>query len=133
MTVSAVVIGALVAVVNGQAARSATVIKLISVQVSQKQPTKDTVVVQDNDLINGKKAGHDTLRCKFASIKANCSIVIALAAGKLNGKLVILFSASSGRGLITGGSGKYAGANGSFKYKNLNPKGTRTSVVVTLT
>ena len=133
VTVTAVLVCALATAFGAQAARGSTVIRFISVQVSQKQTGESSFVINDNDLINGKKVGHDTLTCKLLSqTKASCSIVIVLPGGKLNAKFVLPFSAMSGKGTVTGGSGKYAGAKGSFAFKNLNAKGTRTSVVVTL-
>jgi hypothetical protein len=115
-----------------EAGTAGKVIKLVSVQQSQTQ-TKDGFVIHDNDLINGKKAGRDTLTCKIVSqTKANCRLLIALAGGTIKGTFVIVLSKSSGGGKITGGTGTYASAKGTFTYKNLNAKGTRTLVVLTL-
>jgi hypothetical protein len=117
-----------------QAASGSDVIRLTSVQVSQKRPNDTTFLIHNNDVINGKKVGHDTLTCKVvAQSKVSCSIVVVLAAGKLNGKFVQSLSASSGKGTITGGTGEYAGASGRFTFRNLNTEGTRTGVVLTLT
>jgi hypothetical protein len=70
-----------------QAASGSDVIRLTSVQVSQKRPNDTTFIIHDNDVINGKKVGHDTLTCKVvAQSKVSCSIAVVLAAGKLNGK-----------------------------------------------
>jgi hypothetical protein len=118
-----------------QAAGGAGVIRFTSVKVSEQQPNDQTLVIKNNDLINGKKVGHDTLSCKVfgAQSKVSCSIAVVLAAGTLKGKFVQSFSASSGKGSITGGTGKYADAKGTFTFRSLNSKGSRTSVVVTLT
>jgi hypothetical protein len=35
--------------------------------------------------------------------------------------------------MIIGGTGEYAGAKGTLIFRNLNEKGTRTAVVLTLT
>ena len=116
-----------------QAAGSADVIRLTSVKVSEQHPNNETIILKNNDVINGKKAGHDTLTCKVvAQNKVNCSIAIVLVAGKLNRKFAQSLTASSGKGIITGGTGKYAGAKGTFTFKNLNSDGSRTGVVVTL-
>jgi hypothetical protein len=116
-----------------QAAAGASVIRLTSVKVNEQHPNNETIILKNNDFINGKKAGHDTLTCKVAAQnKVNCSIAIVLVAGKLNGTFVQLLSASSGKGTITGGTGKYAGAKGSFTFRNLNSDGSRTGVVLTL-
>jgi hypothetical protein len=117
-----------------QAAGGSDVIRLTSVKVSEQHPNDQTIIIKNNDMINGKKAGHDTLTCKVvAQSKVSCSIAVVLAAGKLNGKFVQSFTASSGKGSITGGTGKYEGAKGSFTFRNLNSEGSRTGVVVTLT
>ena len=117
-----------------QAAGGSKIIRLTSVQVSEQHPNNQLIIIKNNDVINGKKVGHDTLTCKVVEQrKANCSIAIALAAGKLNGKFVQSFSASSGKGTITGGTGNYTGAKGTFTFRNLNREGSRTGVVVTLT
>ena len=109
------------------------VIRLTSVKVSEHHPNDQTFIVKNNDLINGRKAGHDTLTCKVvAQGKVSCSVVIVLAAGKLNGKFVQSITASSGKGTITGGTGKYAGAKGTFTFRPVKGEG-RTGVVVTLT
>jgi hypothetical protein len=117
-----------------QAAGGSEVIRFVAVQVSQKQPNNETFISTENVLINGKKVGHDTLTCKAISqSKANCSIVFVFAAGKLKAKFPIVFTESSGKGTITGGTGKYAGAKGTLTWRNLNSEGTRTGVVVRLT
>jgi hypothetical protein len=45
---------------------------------------------------------------------------------------VLNFKAPQGKGTVTGGTGKYAGAKGTLVFKNLNKQGTRTSVALTL-
>jgi hypothetical protein len=131
--IAALVAGALLTGA-AQAAAGSDVIRLTSVKVSEQHPNNETIIIKNNDLINGKKAGHDTLTCKVvAQSKVNCSIAVVLAAGKLNGKFVQSLSASSGKGTITGGTGKYADAKGTFTFRNLNSGGSRTGVVVRLT
>jgi hypothetical protein len=128
---TALVICALAAAISAQAANSATVLKLVAVQQSQKD-ISNGFMFTDIDLIGGKRAGRDTATCKLASQqKANCNILFQLSGGTIKAKLVILFSKPSGTGTITGGSGKYAGAKGKLTFRNLNEKGTRTAVVLT--
>ena len=130
--VAALVAGAVLAGA-AQAAGGSEVIRFVAVRVSQQQPNSKTFIQAENDLINGKKAGHDTLTCKVISqSKANCSIVIVFPAGTLKAKFATGFTQSSGKGTISGGTGKYAGAAGTLAWRNLNTEGTRTSVVVTL-
>jgi hypothetical protein len=129
----AVAVCALAAGMSAQAASSAKLIKLLSVQQSQKE-SANGFVIRDNDFIGGKKAGRDTLTCKTASQqKANCTVLFVLSGGTIKGKFVIVFSKSGGQGTIVGGTGKYAGAKGKLAYRNLNEKGTRTAIVLTLT
>ena len=117
-----------------QATPGKEVLRFVSSQVSATRTSADTVVINNTDLINGKKVGHDTLTCKLLSqTRATCSIVITFTTGKLNAKFAISSGANSGRGTIIGGTGRYAGAKGSLTFKNLNTKGNITSVVVTLT
>ena len=126
------IIGALLASA-AQAASTAEVIKFTAVKVSEKQPSEKTFISRDNAFIDSKKVGTDTLTCTVLSqTKANCKILIKLASGTISAKMTIKFSESKGAGTITGGSGDYAGAKGSFTWKNLNQQGSRTSVVLTL-
>lgn len=130
--VSALVAGVLLTGA-AQAAAGSDVIRLTSVMVSEQHPNNETIIIKNNDFISGKKAGHDTLTCKLvAQSRVNCSIAVVLAAGKLSGKFAQSLSASSGKGTIIGGTGKYLGARGTFTFKNLNKEGSRTGVVVTL-
>jgi hypothetical protein len=127
-----VTIGVFLAGVSAHAAAKSKVIRLVAVQVSQKA-TKGGFVIKDNDFINGKRVGRDTLTCSGASqTKANCGLVVVLPGGTIKGKFVIVFSRSKGQGTIIGGTGKYAGAKGRLTFANLNAKGTRTAVVLTL-
>jgi hypothetical protein len=127
-----VTIGVFMAAVGAHAAAKSQVIRFVAVQVSQKA-TKGGFVIRDNDFINGKRVGRDTLTCSSASqTKANCGLVVALPGGTIKARFVIVFSKSRGQGTIIGGTGKYAGAKGTLTFANLNAKGTRTAVVLTL-
>jgi hypothetical protein len=117
---------------SAQAAGSSEVIKFVAVQLSQKA-TKNGFVIKDNDFVGRKKVGTDTLTCLVVSqSKANCKFLVVRASGTIRANLVLNFSASGGKGTITGGTGKYAGAKGTLVFKNLNEEGTRTSVVLRL-
>ena len=130
---SALVVGAFLVGAAAQAAVSSQVITFTAVQVSEKHPSDTSFIIKDNDLVNGKKVGTDTLSCSIVSqTKANCKIVIARKDGTIKASFVLPFTASKGAGTITGGTGAYAGAKGTFSYKNLNDEGTRTSVVLKL-
>ena len=134
LAATAVTVCALSAGVSAQAAGSAKVIKLVAVQQSQKD-IPNGFVIKDNDFIAGKKVGHDTLTCKVASSqqKANCKVLFQLTGGTMKGTVAIVFSKSQGGGTITGGTGNYARAKGKLAFRNLNEKGTRTAITLTLT
>jgi hypothetical protein len=120
------------AAVSAQASRTSKVIKLVAVQASQKQ-TANGFVVKDNDFIGGKKVGRDTLTCVATQRQGKCRVLVELPAGTIKATVVLVFSKSQGQGTITGGTGEYAGAQGRLAYRNLNQKGTRTALVLTLT
>ena len=117
-----------------QAGGGSDVIRLTSVTMSALHRLTG-LSSSRQEVSNGKKVGHDTLTCKVVAQKnkVRCSIAVVLSAGKLTGRFVQSFSASGGKGTITGGTGRYAGAKGTFTFKNLNREGSRTGVVVTLT
>jgi hypothetical protein len=128
----AVVLGVLLTGTGVQAAGAAKVVRFIAVQVSQKDK-KNGFVIKDNDFVGGKKVGTDTLNCTLVNrSKANCILLVVRPSGTIKGTLVLSFSASQGKGKVTGGTGAYAGARGTLTFKNLNENGTRTSVVLTL-
>jgi hypothetical protein len=123
---------AVAAAFSASAGTTVKVIRLTAVQQSQKE-SKTGFVIRDNDFSGGKRVGHDTLTCTVVSkVKANCKLLIVLAGGTLKGTVPILFSKTQGAGVITSGTGSYAGAKGALVYRNLNKQGTRTSLVVTL-
>ena len=128
-----VALGVIAVGASAQAAAKKETIKLLVVQTSDKETAKG-FVFKDTDYINGKKVGTDTATCTVVGqTKANCNIVFALKDGTIKAKFALSFSAAKGTGTITGGTGEYAGAKGTFSYKNLNDAGTRTSVTLTLT
>ena len=123
---------ALATALSAGASRSVKVIRLVAVQQSQKE-TKTGFVIRDNDFSGAKRVGHDTLTCAVISkLKANCKLVLVLSGGTLKGTVPILFSKTQGAGVITSGTGSYAGAKGARVYRNLNKQGTRTALVLTL-
>ena len=109
------------------AAPSAKTISLVSVQVSSKQQGA-ILVTHDNDVSGKTTIGHDTLTCSATTRK--CAVVFVFGSGNLNAQFAI--TGTSGSGTITGGTGSYGSASGSFTWKNLNSKGTRTAVVLHL-
>ena len=110
---SALAVGAFIVGAAAQAAVSSEVITFTAVQVSEKHPSDTSFIIKDNDLVNGKKVGTDTLSCSIVSqTKANCKIVIARKDGTIKASFVLPFTASKGAGTITGGSGSIRGSEG---------------------
>jgi hypothetical protein len=105
-------------------------ISITSVEVGKtKQTGPHTVMVNDNDFSGTTMVGHDTLTCNTKS--GRCDVAISLT----NGNILAHFTSSAGStggGPITGGTGAYAGATGSFTFKNLNAHGTRTAVTLNI-
>lgn len=127
------IVGLLVAAAGAGAAGQARVIKLVTIQLTEKHPTKTTFVITEKTTMGGADVGHDTLTCAIVSpTKAICAVVFSLKSGTIKAN-VIVFDAPGGTGTITGGTGRYAGARGRLAYRSLNKDSTRTSVVLTLT
>lgn len=115
------------------AAVTPQVIRLTSVKVSQHQ-TKTVSVDRDNDYIGSKKIGHDTVTCSAVSKNsARCKVAFVRARGTIFLSFRTTFTALSGSGIVTGGSGAYDGVRGTFSYRALNKRNTRTAVVLRLT
>ena len=129
--ITALVAGALLAGAS-QAAANKQVIRFLSVQVSAKQTSANVVVINNNDLINGKKVGHDTLTCKLLSARGRTAGPDR-ARGREAARDVAIDSPAdpAGERAVREAASLHAGAKGSFSF-NLNAKGNRTSVVVTL-
>lgn len=105
-----------------------------AVQTSPDGPvTKDKLVNA-----NGKVIGHDVFSCKHTSVKhvVACTDVSRFTApkkGSITVKLKIDFTAKSNHGIITGGTGAYAGAKGTAKGTAIAAKGTKVKVVLKIT
>jgi hypothetical protein len=116
----------LVGALSAFAAPRAQTLTFESDQVSLKQ-VGSRAVIKDNDMVGSRKIGHDQLTCT----QAHCVVVFSFAGGNVTGGFAT-GGKTSGTGTVTGGTGSYAKAMGSFAWKNLNSKGTRTSVVLKL-
>jgi len=122
------------AVAFGAVARHPKTIRLVVVQTSAKRPTRTSFLGTDDVLIGGKKAGHDTLRCRATgAITGICEVVITLSDGTISAKFAVSAApALSRKGKITGGTGAYAKASGLLRFTRANASGTRNRVVLTL-
>ena len=109
------------------------VIRLTSVLVSHHQ-SKTGSTDFDSDLIGSRVIGHDTVRCTGTSqATARCKVTFVRPSfGDLYLSFRPIFTSSSGHGIVTGGTRAYAGATGTFTYRNLNKSGSRSAVVVRL-
>jgi hypothetical protein len=102
-------------------------------------PTKisagDMIVLYNPLVEGGKRIGHLSASCvatkstrKFAAAGFNCTGTFVLPGGTLAASAIIAGNATEGA--IIGGTGKYAGARGSFTAPET--KGPNTPVTVTL-
>ena len=109
------------------------VIRLTSVKVNTSN-TKTGSIDHDSDRIGSRVIGHDTVTCTATGKNsARCKVTFVRPSfGNLYLSFRTTFTASSGHGIVTGGTRAYAGATGTFSYKSLNKSGSRTAVVVML-
>ena len=125
-------IGSLIA--SSPAMAKARVLRLTVVTVSH-QDTKSGFIDHDSDYIGSTVIGHDTVTCTYTGKKsARCRVLfVRPSLGTISLRFRTTATASSGHGVVTGGTRAYARATGTFTYKSLNKRATRTSVVVHLT
>jgi hypothetical protein len=116
-------------------ANSAThTLKFISVTKKSVSFTKTTGGQQDTDVnAAGKTVGFDMLYFSAtSSTTGNLNVTVDTTGGFLYGTATVNFSTGAvTNGKVTGGTGSFAGATGTFKTKNLNKAGTRTAVTIT--
>jgi hypothetical protein len=96
--------------------------------------TPATAAVQNADYSkSGKIAGFSMLYLKATSPShGNGDITVDAKGGFLYGTFIV--NTNTGvvtHGKVTGGTGKFKDATGTFKAKNLNNAGTRTAVTIT--
>ncbi|MGI8427741.1 MAG: hypothetical protein ACR2OB_00170 [Solirubrobacteraceae bacterium] len=108
-------------------------LKFTSVETSQNGP-----VLKAKDVnAKGKVIGHDVLTCKSTSKHSlACTGVFKFTApkkGSISVKLKIDFTANLGQGIITGGTGGYAGAKGTIKGRATSAAGNKVKIVLTIT
>ena len=116
-------------VVASAASRTVT---LVSVQIREKI-TSTGLTIWDNDMRGGQRIGHDRLICTFTPRRtAACTISFVLADGLLRASTELAETQEHGTIRVLGGTGAYRGATGAGGFKNLNPAGTRTRVVLHL-
>jgi hypothetical protein len=122
---------ACLAIAPGMAAAKSTNISFVSVQV-RTHGTKPALA-ENVDYQGKKRIGHDTLTCTIVNARlAHCTMAVTLAKGTINARLDLKRSSDDGPITITGGTGSYAGAKGTGKYRILNDTGTRTAVALHL-
>ena len=108
-------------------------LKFISVTKNSVN-SKKSGAQQDTDVNGaGKTIGFDMLYFAFVSSStADGNIAVDTTGGFLYGKFTFSLKKQGPiDGKITGGTGSYAGATGTFKTKNLNAAGTRVAVAIT--
>ena len=110
-------------------------LKFTSVTKKSVMFTRTTGGMQDTDVNSvGKIVGFDMLyfRINKAGTGAALHLTLDTTGGFLYGTLSINFMTmviSNGR--VTGGTGRFKGATGTIKAKNLNSAGSRTAVTIT--
>jgi len=120
------VVGLTIAAVPATAAPKPQVITFVSSQTSIHDKNSTTVVIDDKDTSGKTQVGHDVITCNVNGPKVlGCGIVVSLTKGTISAKF------DSGPGTITGGTGAYPGATGTFGHKPLNQ--AKTNVQITLT
>ena len=117
----------------GPAMAKPQVIRLTSVTVNSHN-TQTGFVEHHSDDMGSRVIGHDTLTCTVTGKNSlRCRVtVVRPSFGTLFLGFRTTFTASSGHGVVTGGTLAYAGATGTFTYRNLNKSGSRTAVVLSL-
>jgi hypothetical protein len=87
---------------------------------------------QDTDVnAKGKTVGFDMLYIAFTSpTGGTLNVTVDTSGGFLYGAAAVSKSGGVSKGKVTGGTGSFAGATGTFTAKNLNKKGTRTLVTI---
>jgi hypothetical protein len=94
---------------------------------------KTAFAQQDTDLnaAGTKTVGFDMLYIAFSSPNTGTlNVTVDTKGGFLYGTATVTKSGGVSNGKVTGGTGAFAKATGTFTAKNLNPKGTRTLVTV---
>ncbi len=115
-----------IAAVPAAAAPKPQVITFVSSQTSFHDKNS-MVYIGDKDTVGNKQIGHDAIACKVNGPKVlGCVIVVTLAKGTISAKF------TAGKGTLTGGTGAYSGAHGSFAAKTLNQAKGIAQVTLTL-
>ena len=114
--------------------RAAThTLQFISVAKASVNFSSSTGAQQDTDVNNaGKVVGYDMLYFTLVSAAAaELNITVDTKGGMLYGTAMVNSAGVVSKGKVTGGTGAFKGATGTFTAKNLNKAGTRTAVKVT--
>lgn len=125
--------GALVIPAVASAHTTTHTLKFISVTKKSKMFTKTTGGQQDTDVnAKGKIIGFDMLYFRITSPHGSAvNVTLDTKGGFLYGTLNVNFNTGKiTNGKVTGGTGKFKGASGTIRAKNLNSAGTRTAVTV---
>jgi hypothetical protein len=109
------------------------VYSFISLTKGEVSFTKTTAGQQDTDVnAKGKVIGYDTLYFSFnPKTGAGTINVVAVAPGGFIYGVGAASNSPTTKGTVTGGTGAFKGAKGTFVAKNLNAAGTKTAVTIT--
>lgn len=113
------------------AASAAETIRYTSVTTKETESRQGLVII-GKAVKGGEKIGTDRLKCTFGPGGGTCTYVVKLAEGSIRGTTKVSENSQSGPIKVVGGTGEYAGAKGAGSYRNVNPAGTRTGIVLNL-
>jgi hypothetical protein len=128
----AVAVGVVAATAAASAAPAAVVnhtIKLVATQTASHQLSKTTAVAAETDRSHGKVIGYDILSEKFGRTSGLILGSFATQGGQIYFR-VPFTNTKTLHGKVTGGSGKFAGINGTIAATSLNKAGTKTAVTI---
>jgi hypothetical protein len=124
--------GAFVLPAAASASTTTHTLKFIAVTKSSTALSSSAEAEQDTDVNSaGKVVGYDMLYLAFASTSATINITVDVNGGMLYGTATLNGEGVVSHGKVTGGTGSFKGASGTFTVKSLNKAGTRHAVSIT--
>ncbi len=128
----AVAVGVVAATAAASAAPAAVVnhtIKLVATQTAFHQFSKSSAAAAETDRSHGKVVGYDILSETFTQSSGLILGSFSTQGGQIFFR-VPFTNTKTLHGKLTGGSGKFAGINGTIAATSLNKAGTKTAVTI---
>jgi hypothetical protein len=127
--VTAIAVAAVTGVATAAPAVTNHTIKLVATQTSIHQFSRSSASAAETDRHNGKVIGYDILSEHFTQTSG-----LILGAFTTNGGVIYFrvpfTNTKTLHGKLTGGSGKFAGVQGTIAATSLNNAGTKTAVTI---